>query len=594
MKADAKTTESVFVEPSKAPPVAARGLERAFVSGTRIRSRVFAFVGGLILLSLLASSLSLLQISKVNRTLDSINRVSLPLNKLFGQMQVDVEVFRREAAKGISSVHWNDSHWMPQSIPTWITEVVDGELDRAQRLVARLPDGPVDSKTWISDLAADFERLKNDGNAIATLLVNRDLSSASERYPAWNALLEDFTKRLQSGIRLHDQQLRDRFTDSQSDVAQLRTGLEMILGVVVCLSLLMLWLGERALRPIDELTRLVRSITERGLQRGDKNALPELQLHRDDEVSALAREFHRMATQLLEWEKVVDGQKRVLADQKQTLADQNQLLKEKVELQEKLKEIEHLAAVGRLSAQVAHEVRNPLHAIGLEAELALSLASERPLETATSVGNPGLKSALQAILSSVDRLEKITENYLKLSRMGTGERKPAELADLLQNTLATYATAIEKAGVRVDWKREGDRPVDVRVDATNFEQAIGNLLNNSLQAGCRRIEFRIGHLESGRGFLRIEDDGSGIPETARAKLFTPFSTTKAQGTGLGLSFVKKVAEESGGEVRFLERTRLGGAGFEIVLPSGAEPRLGTDAREVALDGRRNEGPEVRA
>ncbi len=536
-------------------------LERAFVSGTRIRSRVLAFVGGLILLSLLASSLSLLQISKVNRTLDSINRVSLPLNKLFGQMQVDVEVFRREAAKGIGSVHWNDSHWLPQPIPTWITEVIESELDRAEALVARLPEGSTDWKIWIRDLDGDFQRLKTDGDAISTLLVNRDLPAASAKYPAWNALLDDWGKRFQWGVGLHDQSLRDRFTDSQADVAQLRTGLEMILGVVVCLSLLMLWLGERALRPIDELTRLVRSITERGLKRGDKDSLPELQIHRDDEVSALAREFHRMATQLLEWEKVVDGQKRVLADQ-------NQLLKDKVELQEKLKQIEHLAAVGRLSAQVAHEVRNPLHAIGLEAELAL--------ETATTVESGALKSSLRsslsAILASVDRLEKITENYLKLSRMGTGERKAAELADLLQNTLATYATAIEKAGVHVDWRREGDRPVNVKVDATNLEQAIGNLLNNALQAGARRIAFSLGHLESGRAYLRIEDDGTGIPEAAREKLFTPFSTTKAQGTGLGLSFVKKVAEESGGQIRFVERTKLGGAGFEITLPAdlGAE------------------------
>ncbi len=542
MKVEARATDKA----------AKPALERAFVSGTRIRSRVLAFVGGLILLSLAASSLSLLQISKVNGTLDSINRVSLPLNKLFGQMQVDVEVFRRESARGISSVHWNDTHWLPQPIPSWITEVIDGELERAAKLVERLPESSTNWKAWIRDLTTDFDRLKTDGDAIAVLLTNRDLAGASEKYPAWNALAEDWGKRLQWGVGLHDQSLRDRFTDSQANVGQLRTGLEMILGVVVCLSLLMLWLGERALRPIDELTRLVRSITERGLKRGDKDSLPELQIHRDDEVSALAREFHRMATQLLEWEKVVDGQKRVLADQ-------NQLLKDKVELQEKLKEIEHLAAVGRLSAQVAHEVRNPLHAIGLEAELAL--------ETATNVGNSSLKSALQAILASVDRLEKITENYLKLSRMGTGEKKAAELADLLQNTLATYATAIEKAGVRVDWRRENDRAVNVLVDATNFEQAIGNLLNNALQAGCRRIEFAVGHLESGRAYLRIEDDGSGIPETARAKLFTPFSTTKAQGTGLGLSFVKKVAEESGGEVHLVERTKLGGAGFEITLPA---------------------------
>src|SRR5690606_37870733 len=128
---------------------------------------------------------------------------------------------------------------------------------------------------------------------------------------------EAWSKQLRWGIQLHESSLRERFTETQASVSQLRTGLELIFGVVVAFSLLMLWLGERALRPLDELTRLVRSITERGLKREDKNALPEIAMHRDDEVSALAREFHRMATQLLEWEKVVDGQKRALADQNQ-------------------------------------------------------------------------------------------------------------------------------------------------------------------------------------------------------------------------------------------------------------------------------------
>ncbi len=551
------------------------GTSRANIpSGARMRSRVFGFVGGLIVLSLGASSLSLLQISEVNQTLDSINRISLPLNKLFAQMQIDADVYRREAQKSIGSIYWNDARWIPRPIPGWIVEVVDAEIERLQGLVSRLPKSKqlsADWAGWSGELESDFKRLQTDGVAIYSALERKDFETATRLYPGWNARLEDWGKKLQWGVGIHDQSLRDRFTDAQASVGQLRTGLEVILGVVVCLSLLMLWVGDRALRPLDELTRLARSITERGLRRGDKESLPELPLHRDDEVSALAREFHRMTTQLLEWEKVVDGQKRVLADQ-------NQLLQDKVSLQEKLKEIEHLAAVGRLSAQVAHEVRNPLHAIGLEAELAL--------ETATAVGNASLRSALQAILASVDRLEKITENYLRLSRMGSGETKVVELSTLLEGVLATYATAIEKAGVRVDWKRDANRPLSVRVDETNLEQAAGNLLNNALQAGATRIHFHVGAYESGRVFMRIEDDGSGVSESVRTKLFTPFSTTKAQGTGLGLSFVKKVAEENGGDVRFVEHTRLGGAGFEIVLPEaiGADVPLENPALPSQTEG----------
>ncbi len=532
--------------------------EATLVTGTKIRSRVLGFIGTLVVLSLLASSLSLLQISKVNRTLDSINRVSLPLNKLFAQMQVDAEVFHREALRGIGSVHWNDSHWMARPIPGWIVEVFDAEIDRAEKLIGELPESAsagtgasaLQWRQWIHAIDSEFEGLRAKGDAVYAALEQGkgDTTEASRLFPIWNAALDDWMKKLQGGVRLHEQFLRDRFTESQASVSQLRTGLEMILFVVIALSLLMLWLGERALRPLDELTRLVRSITERGLRRGDKESLPEIAMNRDDEVSALAREFHRMATQLLEWEKVVDGQKR-------SLADQNQLLKDKVELQEKLKEIEHLAAVGRLSAQVAHEVRNPLHAIGLEAELAL--------ETATAVGHTSLKSALQAILAAVDRLEKITENYLKLSRMGSGERRPADLAEILEHALATYATSIEKARVRIDWKSGSALPI--LADASILEQAVGNLLQNALQSGARRIEFHLGMRED-RAYLRIEDDGPGVPASVREKLFTPFSTTKAQGTGLGLSFVKKVSEEHGGEVRLVDASSLGGAAFEILIP----------------------------
>src|SRR6185437_11270147 len=89
-------------------------------------------------------------------------------------------------------------------------------------------------------------------------------------------------------------------------------------------------------------------------------------------------------------------------------------LTDELDLQDRLRRAENMAAVGRMSAQVAHEVRNPLHSIGLEAEMAAELAA--------NLGQPALKQSLQSILRGVDRLEKITENYLKLSKLSSGSR----------------------------------------------------------------------------------------------------------------------------------------------------------------------------
>lgn len=531
-------------------------------SGTRLRARVLGFVGALIIVSLLASVVSLFQISAVNRTLDDINRVSMPVSKLLAQIQIDAEVFRRETTRGLGAIHWNDPHWAPRPVPKWITDVIRNELDRARELVDTSQVGDKNWTAWVSDLERDFEGLVKNSDALYSSLDKKDNTEAARLYPVWNSALDDWTKQLQWGVVEHERTVREGFESAQGQVAKLRTGLEMILFVVVGLSLLLLWLGERALRPLNELTDLVRQITKRGLKREDKALPPSLHLNRDDEVSQLAREFHGMATQILEWEKVVESQKK-------SLEDQNNLLKERVELQERLKQAEHLAGVGRLSAQVAHEVRNPLHSIGLEAEMALELASR--------AGDPAMKSSIQSILQSVDRLEKITENYLKLSKMSSGARSRVDLGEVFERAIATYASVFEKSRVSIDWIRESKSPLLVEVDPALLEQAIANLLQNAIQAmdqntsqstdlDEKKIAIRLGALESGRVFIRIEDAGPGIRPDVREKLFTPFITTKAQGTGLGLSIVKKIIEDFSGEIRLVTPRVLRGAAFEVLLP----------------------------
>jgi nitrogen fixation/metabolism regulation signal transduction histidine kinase len=665
--------------------------------GTRsLRSRILAFVGALVILSVLGSTISLVRITEVNQILDVTNRVSVPLGRLFVQIQVDADLYHREFERSLGATHWKDPHWRARSVPKWVTDVLESEITRAVGLInahsatsggAALSRESRDRwKQWVANVTDELTQLKAESQRLENALAQKDEPAATREYAQWTQQMDEWKRQLQWGANEYDRAFRQNFSLAESRVIELRTGLELILLAVVSLSLLLLWLGERALRPLHELTRLAREITRRGLKKGDKNLFPEIPLQRNDEVSALAREFHNMATALLEREKMVDAQKHRLLEQNSLLRSLGELnenvlnsiegvllvtdlegritqcnpvterwlhapaemirgkhyaewgkirailelypeadawletlkfnagsgrcslrpsqmiqageasdalkalegkiygghlmplkseeeraggaiwvlddLTEEMDLQERLRRAENMAAVGRMSAQVAHEVRNPLHSIGLEAEMAAEMASK--------LGNISLKQSLQSILGSVDRLEKITDNYLKLSKLSTGEKKRVNLGEIVETVLATYAPVCEAQRVEVDWKREARADLHIQGDADLLEQALGNLFKNSLQAlesvaDQKRIEILMGNTEGGRVWLRIQDNGPGIPAEVRAKLFVPFVTTKAQGTGLGLSFVKRVVEEHAGSLECLETQS--GACFEIALPS---------------------------
>jgi signal transduction histidine kinase len=209
-------------------------------------------------------------------------------------------------------------------------------------------------------------------------------------------------------------------------------------------------------------------------------------------------------------------------------------------------------------------VRNPLHSIGLETEIALEEISKAP-----SPRNAQIKQSLQSIQASVDRLGRLTENYLKLSRLSSGKSEGFDVDAVMEEVLATYAPACEASGIRVEWSREKGASFRIVGDRHLFEQALGNLFRNAIQAvessqrTDGRIEWKLGNTEAGRAWILIHDNGPGVPDEVRKRLFAPFLTTKAQGTGLGLSFVKQVIDNHGGEIRLAEGGD--GACFEILL-----------------------------
>lgn len=560
-----------------------------------LRQKIITYVAPMVVLSFFSATLSLFRMTEVNRLLEETNHISVPLGRLFAQIQSDVVVFHREFERNLGFGHWQDSYWQPKAIPHWIENVLLNELARVDELAnSPLAWSDLNARAYWQDWAKQaqekFHRLLEQSTQLHVALNNRDFVIGGEVYAKWTADIESWKKQLQWASLEYERSIRQNFGMAEKRVAEFRFGLEVTLVIISLMSLLLLWLGERALRPLEDLTRLAKEITQqitrRGLRKEDKALLPEIPISRLDEVSQLAREFHHMATALLEREKTVEAQK-------DRLQEQNRLLREMAELNQRA---ENLAAVARMSAQVAHEVRNPLHSIGLEAEMAIEMVNDH---WNTLVSDPlycdlahkkvkSLKQSLQSILNSVDRLQKITENYLKLSRLSSGKKQAVDVDDVLESVLATYAPVCEVQGVEVIWERsQGEAEEKVFktwADLDLLEQVLGNLFRNALQALESKMEssadtrpdtgmdtqaqirLSLGRNEAGRLFLKVEDNGPGIAPEVRSRLFTPFVTTRAHGTGLGLSFSKRVLEEQGGMLEVEERPVGEGACFKVIFP----------------------------
>ncbi|NDG83466.1 MAG: sensor histidine kinase [Proteobacteria bacterium] len=526
-----------------------------------IRSKVFAFLSCLLLVSLTGVAISFWFTQQVNARLSEINLRSVPLQRELTQLASDTELMKREFDRSLGFSHWNDPRWKPKRIPVWAMDVHRSTLERIK------PEF-LTSRPW-QDWAGRVNRLNENLASGAEALFNELQASHSDQaallYPAWLKQLEMLEKEVDWAKREMDQETRSAFKDAQSRVQDLRFALQLLILVVIGVALLVIWMGERALRPIGVLRAVVKQVNERGsLTKDERAAIPSFSIQQKDEVSELAREFHQMATALIERERMIEHQKA-------RLEEQNKALMQMGELQKRLQQAEHLAAVGRLSAQVAHEVGNPLHSIGLESELALEVLNRMAPERSPSAIS--IKQSLGSIQTSVERLQKIIQNYLKLSRMSPGNHRKVDLKIAIENAVATYANELQKSGVRMDWhfdpllKSAGT----VAGDPDLVEYAMGNLIRNSIQAlekvdpSARRIEIRL-EVRDQRAHFEIQDSGPGIEEEVREHLFKPFFTTKARGTGLGLSFVKKVFTDAGGDFYFKKNSLSPGAHFEGYFP----------------------------
>ncbi len=225
-------------------------------------------------------------------------------------------------------------------------------------------------------------------------------------------------------------------------------------------------------------------------------------------------------------------------------------------------EAERLAAVGQLAAGIAHEIRNPLAAIRLKAENAL--ASPDPARA---------RAALDLVLDQVARLDRLLRDLLSLTQPRRPATGPADLGRILQDCADLHDDLARAQGVRIAVAEVP--PERAPLDAAQIRRALDNLVLNAIQhspaGGIVRLS---GMREGGRLRIRVTDEGPGVAEALRGRLFEPFVTGRPDGTGLGLAIVREIARAHGGQARLAAPPPEGpgpGATFELDLPWPAPP-----------------------
>ena len=234
--------------------------------------------------------------------------------------------------------------------------------------------------------------------------------------------------------------------------------------------------------------------------------------------------------------------------------------KEQESLERKLRESEKMAAIGQLAAGVAHELGAPLSLIDGKAQ--------RCLRDKNMMATHG--QSLQDIRQQVRRMSDIVRELLDFGRGAMQERRWARAAQLAGSAVAIVKKEI---GERIDFHIEAPSSDPwLYIDPLRFEQALINLLRNAAQAEeTTRVRITWELNQSHEVVFLVEDDGPGIAEEVKPKIFEPFFSTKKNGnnTGMGLSVVHGIIKEHEGSIQIAD-TELGGAGFRIILPKQSE------------------------
>jgi nitrogen fixation/metabolism regulation signal transduction histidine kinase len=273
------------------------------------------------------------------------------------------------------------------------------------------------------------------------------------------------------------------------------------------------------------------------------------------------------------------------------------------EMQQSRARIEYLQRIGawqEMAQRLAHEIKNPLTPI----QLAVQECHRKYTD-----GDPRFRSLLDTTLEIVEEevgtLRRLVGTFSSFARLPHAELREADLRELLRECAGqlvhlgagladeTLDDGVVAYDVSVRWEVP-EEPIPVEIDRQMLRRVLVNLVRNAVEAvrGARPARddgqprgHVVVHAEKrpGEVLIVVEDDGPGVPESVRDRVFDPYFTTKSEGTGLGLAIVKKIVVEHNGSIAATRSERLGGASFVLALPPAHSLAIAV-AREPPRDG----------
>jgi signal transduction histidine kinase len=290
-------------------------------------------------------------------------------------------------------------------------------------------------------------------------------------------------------------------------------------------------------------------------------ALQEYELTSSGKVELAIRILFFFFAAMLVNQFVMENRRRLRESQalSETLAESNRQLKV---AQEEARRSERLAALGQLSAGLAHEIRNPLGVIKGSAEM---------LSHKVQGASPLAGELAGYISSEVNRLNALVARFLDFARPSRLQLQPVSTAALVNHALESVRAQFPSSAIEVERRYAQDLP-PILADEQLCEQVFVNLICNAYEAmngatGKLKVAITPETAGSVAGVgVEIEDSGPGVPADLRQQIFNPFFTSKENGVGLGLSIVAKIVDDHRGTIR-LQSPPGAGARFHVFLPA---------------------------